>query len=317
MALGAQSYDVIASRLHEMGDHEAAEMYERLAQNEDVSEEGLFTPPHEWLFTEYEYGFIKFFEAGSQKYHEIIPARNMPADLSLRNQQIDVHLDWLYAYAYPPSLGEWLGIDDDNVHTILFSFEAHNQHAHGHEHVAFNQTYKAKSGQSSAVTGLPIFLNINVGTKGISFSCKTMNVSNSSDRMLVDAIGSPAMRQGLKLLTAIQPALAPFVGVATGLFESLKDKNMLNKNVVVHDFMLGLDFETGASGIRLAVGTYVVVQVPHPNTLTWSEWKYDAEHGTIVKTNWAVGEKPHVLGHNALLFRVSKSQSGKSKPNKS
>jgi hypothetical protein len=131
-----------------------------------------------------------------------------------------------------------------------------------------------------------------------------MNVGNSSDKKLIEAISSPAMKQGLKLLTATQPALAPFVGIATGLFKSLK-----NKNDVVHDFTLGLDFATGATGMRLAEGTYVVVQVPHPNTLTWSDWKYDVEHGTPVKVNLTVGEKQHVLHYNTLMFRVSKSTS--------
>jgi hypothetical protein len=46
---------------------------------------------------------------------------------------------------------------------------------------------------------------------------------------------------------------------------------------------LGLDFETGATGARLAVGSYVVAQTEQPNDIVWSEWAYDAETGTIMR----------------------------------
>jgi hypothetical protein len=252
------------------------------------------------------YGFVKRFEAGSQRYHPIISATNMDADTSLQNQQISIRLDWLYAYEYPPSLLERLGLGD-NMHTILFSFEARNQvvlrSKHVDEHVAFNQIYRAKSRQSVATTGHPVFIGINVGKNGINFHCKTMNVSNSDDQKLVDAISSPAMKLGLNLLTTAQPALAPFVGLAIGLFKSLA-----NKNEVVHEFTLGLDFQVGATGARIAEGTYVIAQVSNPDEWNWHDWSYDAESGIVVKTNLAQGEKPYTLRHNSLMFRVSRYQ---------
>jgi hypothetical protein len=294
--LGKQPYELIAQRLHEVGDHEAAQYFEAKADHRDVLEEGLFSF-NRWLDTNYQYGFVGPFAPNSKKPHKISSATNMQAEASLQNQRIDVRLDWLHAYDYPRPMLDF----GDNIHSILFTFEARNQLKKGTEHVAFNQVYHVRSGQSAPVTGHPIFTGINVGSNGIEFSCKTVNVSNSNDKRLVEAISSPAMKLGLNLLTTAQPALAPFVGVATGLAKSLS-----KKNIGVHDFTLGLDFETGASGARIAVGSYVVVQVPYPNELSWSDWGYDADSGVVVRTNLAEEEEPYVLPYNALIFRVSK-----------
>ena len=63
-----------------------------------------------------------------------------------------------------------------------------------------------------------------------------------------------------------------------------------------------------ALGARLAIGSYIVVQVPRANEISWSDWSYDASLGTIVRTNLAEGEDAYILPYNAIVFRVSKYQ---------
>src|SRR5438552_3223728 len=117
LALGKQPNDVIVQRLKEIGDSEAAQFYEMQA-TAPSQDEGLRRPPRRWLYTNYQYGFIRRFKVGSQRFHKIIPAHNMEADNSLQNKRINIRLDWLYAFSYPPSFMERLGIGE-NIHSIL------------------------------------------------------------------------------------------------------------------------------------------------------------------------------------------------------
>jgi hypothetical protein len=288
----------IALKLREIGDDEAAEFYELQATKEDsFLAESLFSP-RIWLYTQPQIGFIPPFKPGTKRFHTIISATNMLPDNSLANQRINIRLDWLRAYSYPLPFID-LG---NNVHTILFTFEARNQVKDGDETIAFNQTYYAHSGQDVAVAGNPIFIGLTVSPNGIGFSGETVNVGNSSDEKLVRAMTSQATKTGLNLLKTAQPALVPFVGLAQELGALLGKRRM---NTSVQKFWLGLDFDKGAPGARLAIGSYIVAQVRHANDITWSDWSYDTETGTVVRTNLAKGQEPCILPYNAVAFRVS------------
>jgi hypothetical protein len=120
----------------------------------------------------------------------------------------------------------------------------------------------------------------------------------------VNIFNSDTVTAGLNLLTTAQPALGPLTALARGLCVSLASHN---KNVPVQEVNLGLDFETGALGARLAVGSYVIAQTAQAGEIVWSEWVYDAETGTIIRNpqGLAQGEKSYPLPHNAFVFRVS------------
>jgi hypothetical protein len=184
------------------------------------------------------------------------------------------------------------------LYTILFTFEAKNEIKDGKESLAFNQTYYARSGQDVAVVGRPIFIGLTVSPNGIGFTCETVNVSNSSDEQLVSAITSEATQTGLSLLTTAQPALVPFVSLAKKLSVSLLNNQ---KNVAVQRFSLGLDSDGGATGARLAIGSYIVVQT---SDISWSDWCYDTETGSIRTTT----DERKALPFNAIIFRVSTYQ---------
>lgn len=295
--LGELPLGEIAQKLREIGDDEAAAFYEQQATLTYLPEGRSI--PRRWLDTQHQYGFIPLFEPHTNRFHPIMSATNMSPDLSLVNQRINIRLDWLKIYEYPSSLFS----HKDNIHTILFTFEARNQVEGGSEQVAFNQTYRARTGQDAAVTGNPIFLGLTIGPNGIGLSGETVNVGNSSDEMLIRAMTSQATTTGLKLLTTAQPALAPFANFAKELSVRLGKRRM---NTPVQRFWLGLDFEEGALGARLAIGSYIVAQVRRANEIVWSDWSYDVETGTIVRTNLAEGEEPYTLPYNTIVFRVSK-----------
>jgi len=291
--LGLQSPEAIQAKLEELGDVDKAVSY---------SLESAARRRRPWLNTQHQYGFIALFTPGEQRYHAITSASNMPADKKLKGQRINIRLDHLRVYQYPKPLFN----PGYSVHTILFTFEARNQVENDKEEpVAFNQLYEAHIGQDSAVAGQPVFIGLTVGPNGVGFACKTVNVSNSTDEDLVRIFKSDAVTAGLNLLTTAQPALAPLTTLARGMCVSLASHN---RNVAVQDVRLGLDFDTGQTGARLAVGSYVVAQTARADEIAWSEWAYDAETGTVVRhpDHLAEGERPYPLPHNAFVFRVSR-----------
>ncbi len=296
--LGELPLEAQVQKLYELGEEAEAEAVANQLDSRKGGLESFWRPPAPYRHTQHQVGFIPPFDPGTEEKHKIISASHAPVAAELKNQRINVRLEFLRVYQYPrPFLN--LG---DNKHTILFTFEAQNQIPGGSEAVAFNQAYEAASGQDASVMGYPIFIGLGVGANGLVFSCKTVNIGNSNDEQLVAAINSDAAKTGLSLLTTAQPALAPFVGVATGLCTSLANRS---KNAAVQKIDLGLDFETGAPGLRLGVGSYIVAQVPKANEITWSDWGFESASGTIVRTNLAEGEDAYTFPYNAIVFRIS------------
>lgn len=291
--IGEWKPDEIAAKLRELSEDDTLR---------GASFGALESAGQAWLYTQHQFGFIAPFVPGSARYHPIVAAGNMPADDSLRGQRVNLRLDFLRVYSYPRA---WFAFGT-NVHSILFTFEARSQiEPGGEEPVAFSQLYKARAGQDAAVTGQPIFSGLTVGHNGIGFSCRTVNVANSSDEALVNTLNSEAVSSGLSLLTTAQPALAPLTTIARGLCVSLAKRR---RNVPVQEVFLGLDFDSGATGARLAVGSYVVAQTERADEINWGEWVYDADTGTIMRhpESLAEGELTYPLPYNAFVFRVSR-----------
>lgn len=288
--LGLQSSEQIEAKLRELEGEE---------KSVDYGLESRRRRP--WLNTQHQFGFIAPFTPGEKRYYPIRSANNMLAD-DLVGERLNIRLDYLRIFEYPTSLFDF----GDNVHSILFTFEARNQVENGKEEpVAFNQLYNARVGQDAAVTGQPIFIGLTVGANGINFSCRTVNVANSTDEQLISIFNSETVTSGLNLLTTAQPALGPLLTVARGLCVSLASRR---RNVPVQEVKLGLDFEDGALGARLAVGSYVVAQTERADDITWNEWMYDAETGSIMRAQQSLadGELAYPLPYNAFVFRVSR-----------
>ena len=77
-----------------------------------------------------------------------------------------------------------------------------------------------------------------------------------------------------------------------------------NRNVPVQDFYLGLDFGADPMGARLALGSYLAVQIPEAKQAIWDwdEWAYNPSTGQVVKK----GDKKELLPYNYVVFGISR-----------
>lgn len=247
--------------------------------------------PKPWQHVAHAFGYIPLTAPGS-KLVEINHAGNMTADQTLKNGRVAIRLNTLRIADYPGK----------GMHRVLFDFRAQN-HVNGQqeENVHFAQTYRAQEGETVGIIGYPIFIGLNVGKAGVAFNCSTVNVENDDDEAILNLLESDTFKSGLKLVTTAQPAIAPLTDMATGIAKMLASRN---KNVPVQDFYMGLDFEQGPGGARLAEGEYVAVQIPQTSTVIWKwdEWAFDPTSGHIVNKS----NPDTLIPFNYISFKVSK-----------
>jgi hypothetical protein len=181
----------------------------------------------------------------------------------------------------------------------MFEFYGQHQVPKKTEDLHFNLRFEARDGDDAAYIGYPIFVGLNVGTQGVNFDCLTINVNNDVDEAFIKFLDSDVFKSGLKLATTAQPAIAPFSAMAIGLTRSIAQGN---RNKVVQKFSLGLDFSNVATRARLAIGSYVAVQVPSSRLADWdwTMWKYNVDRAQILDNN---GE---LIPFNYLVFGVSR-----------
>lgn len=281
--------EAIASKLQQMNDPE-------FVVEDNVREKGveeifkLFNsiPNQPWSHATHQFGYIAARRQGSTESQAIQHPSSITADPSLKNSRLNIRLDRLRIHKYPGG----------GIHNVLVAFAARNQVANSQEFVSFSQTYRVPEGQSAGIAGYPVFIGLNAGSQGIAFECSTVNVKNEADKAVLSALESSAFQTGLELLTTAQPAIAPFTTLTLGLVKAFAGRN---ENVPVQKFYLGLDFEDGVMGIRLAEGNYIAVQVPDETTIDWNKWIYEPELGAIVHK---ADSSP--LEYNYLVFRVSR-----------
>ena len=128
-----------AAKLRALGDIDAAmEIEETLPSRGRLSRSRRELKPYE--HTSHEYGFVPAGPAINDTV-EIVNARTITADSSLKNSRIKVTLDSLRVSKYPGG----------GIHRILFDFYAQNQLPGQTEHVHFNQIYRVQEGQSAGV----------------------------------------------------------------------------------------------------------------------------------------------------------------------
>ncbi|MFT5821463.1 MAG: hypothetical protein ACI8ZM_002716 [Crocinitomix sp.] len=228
-----------------------------------------FLTDRPWRHTEHAFGFIEA-KAG-ERHLEIVSPGQIESDAELKNQTITISLDRLYVADYPGG----------GVHKVLFDFQAENRMDDGTtQKVRFNQVCKVHEGQAAGVVNYPIFVDLNVGERGLVFNCTTVNVRNSDDDSFLEFLEGDVFKSGLKLLGGFQPALLPLSETMLGIAKSVASKR---QNIPVQDFHLGLDFDTTPSGLRLKLGSYVAVQIPSnlKYNWDWTQWHFDASNGQI------------------------------------
>lgn len=230
--------------------------------------------PKPWGYTSHQFGFIPLLTPGGQAQLAIKQAATISPDTSLQNGQIRITLDRLRVFEYP----------GNGRHKILFTFSAQNSIANGvaTENATFSQNYEVLQGQGAGIAGYPVFVGLHVPANGVAFQVHTTNVSNDDDEKVIGFLNGSTFQNGLKLLDSANPAIPVVSGFATGL---LKDFESRHENVGVQDFFMGLDFSATPSGVRVAQGSYIVVQAPDEGW-NWDNWVWDVAKGQVVnKTN--------------------------------
>lgn len=276
-------------------DNEAAEkLLEIGADDSSVSFgvlDSLFGVPA-WKHTAHTFGHISpLSEEQKQNFAPIKHISQVEADKKLKNSRLVITLDGLRVADYPGS-GE---------HRILFDFYGQNQVANDIEDLHFNATYRVREGERAAVLGFPIFVGLNVGNHGVKFRCFTINVKNTDDEAFLSMMDSDLFKKGLQLSAIAQPAIAPLTGLAVAVTKSIAARN---RNVPVQDFYLGLDFGVGPTGARLAIGSYIAVQIPEDLSAAWDwrEWIYQPQIGQIVNKS----DQKQLIPYNYIIFGVNR-----------
>jgi hypothetical protein len=144
-----------------------------------------------------------------------------------------------------------------------------------------------------------LFVGLSVGFIGIRIRVRTINVSNDQDEALLAFLESDVIKSGLRLASSAQPAIAPLSQIAFGLAKTIGERH---RNVAVQDFDLGLDFGRVATGARLAVGSYLAVQVPQEHLVKWNweDWVYHPDSGLVLLKS----DHQFMLPYNYLIFAV-------------
>ena len=295
--IGRRPPQEAAQILSDLGDTQAAALLQQAANDAGAKVESTFSlsdwlrgSPAPWQHTSHTFGYIAPF-AGGETQIPIVHAGQVAADPQLKQTRLTITLDALRAADYPGS-GE---------HRILFDFYGQNQVPTGAEDLHFNSTYRVREGEFAAILGFPIFVGLNVGAQGVQLKCFTVNVSNSDDESLLSFMDGDLFKKGLSLATVAQPAIAPLAGLAMALTRSIASRS---KNVPVQDFFLGLDFSSVATRARLAIGSYVAVQIPETLGVAWqwSDWIYQPGTARIV----AKQDPTRLIPYNYIVLGVSR-----------
>ena len=241
-----------------------------------------------WKHTAHTFGFIRSGTA-SEGPTAILQVGAVEADTSLKEAALRITLDALRVAEYP-------GGGD---HRVLFDFYVQNRTKSLVEHVHFNATYRIRDGERAAVLNFPIFTNVRAPEAGLVIRCFTVNVKNDQDELFLSTLESDVFRTGLKLALTPQPALVPLSSLAVGITKLIAKRN---RNVPVQDVYLGLDFGGAPTGARLALGSYVAVQIPEAfvRAWSWSDWKFDTQSGQVLNNS---GE---LIPFNYLILGISR-----------
>ena len=291
--VGRMPPEKVAPKLREVGENAAADSLRAAPAQLSPSFAPLDWLPFRerlWAHTTHAFGYLAPAEPGS----DLLPIRhagNIKADSSLKGAPLRITLDRLRVAQYPGG----------GTHHVLFDFYARHQTTTGAEDLHFNAAYRAREGEGAAAVGYPIFVGLSAGSDGVAFRCFTVNVKNEQDEALIGFLDSDVFRAGLRLASAAQPALAPLSAMALSLTRALAGRN---RNVPVQDFYLGLDFGSNPTGARLALGSYLAVQVPESKRAVWDwdEWAYNPSTGQVVQR----ADKAELLPYNYVVFGVSR-----------
>jgi hypothetical protein len=299
--LSHMSVDDAVDRLRAIGEIEVADAIAAQMKRTSQPVDQFFGLPafgltgaRPWQHGGHVFGFIpKTLGYGERT---ILPAGEIRPDVSLRKQRVTVTLDRLAVAEYPGR----------GTHQIVLDFSGrHISRGGASEGLHFAVTQRVRDGEQAAVTGLPIFVGLNVGEHGIAFRGYTVCVGSQDDESLISFLESDVFRAGLRLTSAVQPAVGLVASMACGITKALAQHRA---NVPVQEFHMGLDFSGLVTRAALAEGSYLAVQIPEVQARAWDwdDWSFDPGRGALVRADNQNNPAPY----NYIVFGVSRYEHG-------
>ncbi len=232
---------------------------------------------------------IGFIEPGVPKGNaKVLPASSQEADHELVNTRIKVTLDRFYVESYPGG----------GIHTVVCEFNGKNQMTPEPEALKFATKFEVTDRSAAAAINVPVFLGLTVAPDGLAFEGRTINVKSGGSEALLEVLESQVFRSGLSLIQTAQPALKPFVSLATATIKTIVGGS---KNKQVHHFNLGLDFSNRPTSTCLKLGTYIVAQAS-ADSWDWSAFEWDTSAMVLRDTRKPSGE---TVGFNYTAIGIS------------
>ncbi len=264
--LGECSPAEIAAYLRDIGDEESAVRLERQAARPQGQGLGAYFGRDQYLYKGLVVGFVP---SDVSSRGVIRDANAIEPETDLKGRRVKITLDQFFVQAYP----------GNGTHRILCEFAGQNQIADDTEELKFTLMVEAADGQPTGVVGKPIFMGLTIGDDGLNFRGQTVNVGNDTDDLILDALNGEAFKGGLTLATTLQPALKPFVGLATSVVKATIKRS---RNKPVFKFDVGLDFNARNLSARLRRGSYVVVQC-NDEEWDWSRFEFATETRRVIR----------------------------------
>jgi hypothetical protein len=292
--IGNLSPEEAAVKLREVGEDEIAraleEAPEAAPQTFGVLESIGIGRDRAWQHTSHAIGYLAPADGPQTDLLEIQHAGNIAPHETLKGTRIKLTLDGLRVADYPGR----------GTHHVLFDFAAQNQTGKTTEHLHFHANCRVREGEQAAMLGRPIFVGLQVGSEGLFLQCATVNVLNEGDEALLKFLDGDEFKNGLRLLTTAQPALAPFAAPTVGLTKTIAARN---RNVAVQTVDMGLDFSRIAMRPKLAEGSYIAVQIPETMETVWNwrQWRYDPLNGHLVSAR----KRDLLIPYNYFVVSVS------------
>ena len=281
-SLGAQNPKVVIQYLRDIGDDEAAaKLHAKGGTGQGLS--------LSWFDQVYGYTgvLIGYIPATATKaVSDIENAVTLSPDQTLKNTRVKITLERLYVHCYPGR----------GQHEIICELTGKNQAGGEREEMQFALTTQANDGASASINGAPIFLGVTVGHNGIAFEGRTINVGSKGDEDFLAALSGSSFRDGLSLLTTVQPALKPFVGLASSVVGAVLKRS---KNKQIHSFNLGFDFAESQTSVALRHGSFAIVQTDD-HDWDWSRLAWNADSQRIVHKDTGAA-----IAFNYLILKIS------------
>lgn len=281
-SLGAQSPKAVINYLRDIGDDEAADKLDA----KGGTGQGLSLP---WQDQVYGYTSLLIGFIPAQPTETMAAIENavlLPPDPTLKNSRVKITLEQLYVHRYPGR----------GQHEILCEFTGKNQAGGEREEMQFALTTKANDGTAASINGAPIFLGVTVGNNGIAFEGRTINVGSKGDEDFLAALSGGSFRDGLNLLTTVQPALKPFVGLASSVVGAVLKRS---KNKQIHSFNLGFDFSESQTSVALRHGSFAIIQTDD-HDWDWSKLAWNVSSQRVVQKDTGAA-----IPFNYLILKIS------------